>query len=86
MKVTTPSDMRGSTLAVESAIALFEKEFSYQRKGLTEYVLTIKGYIDNSTRKEIQKIYRDAGWEFASCFSDSVNPNTNALVLQSKIQ
>lgn len=69
MKVTTPDEMYIDTSEFGRSIESFELLLKKQLKGESIYSIAIPGSLREETRRDIEKIYHNAGWTGVSCIS-----------------
>jgi len=71
IKVTKPQQMKGDLSDLDKAIMAFEQELLKEDKGQTYYHLVIDWELNKVTCKEIERLYRDAGWMNVYCQTSS---------------
>lgn len=86
LNVTKPIDMSSGISKLEEAVAKFEIALKLAEKDEDYYYLVIDGEYNRETCHEIEKLYREAGWE-AQCeplTQDRYHRNSTYLQLRRK--
>ena len=86
MKVTTPKEKAGYIDSLELVIAAFENELQKEEDGQSYYHLVMIGELNRPTCDEVERVYKEAGWD-AKCRTSSENGERGGLtglILQPK--